>query len=336
MNLNLQGMTLDEVIEKVLDFRNNKPYTCKQPNKNSYETPHDANKKPETYISKKHYDFVMSKENKLRVFRKKLSALQTTISSYRKLNQKEITVSNDGDCITISKHEKDNILISVINGDHFFKGIGIPKSLALDVIERVIPSPANLIDVVQNELAQKDHYEAQLKEALASIDVRYDTSVTFLREQGCDSKKVIVQLNASREKEKKAKQKEHQLYFTKEELEQVAYELRELELPGKVEVTVDIGYDPLNHELIRMGELAGSYGNGVKMPRLGKKKFRTNLVNMLKSIVTHDPNEDVKVEAQKLIDKYDPNNGRLSVYEGQAPEGALSETLEGGMCLVEE
>ena len=57
---------------------------------------------------------------------------------------------------------------------------------------------------------------------------------------------------------------------------------------------------------------------------------------MLKSIVTHDPNEDVKVEAQKLIDKYDPNNGRLSVYEGQAPEGALSETLEGGMCLVEE
>ena len=193
------------------------------------------------------------------------------------------------------------------------RDMAVPKKTIFEMIERIKKlEDKGLSSVIMNELKTVDMYNLGFQKAEEEIEIRYQTAMASLKKSKFLSSGVATELKAALVRERLNAKQANKPFITLYVLKQYSVEVNLAYFPTKIKVNASIEYDPAGWSLNRLEQLKQlkkNDGRTRKQRRADKTKERidSGMIEMLESIVEHDPAEDVSNFARDMIRLYEIN-----------------------------
>ncbi|MBT5021493.1 hypothetical protein HOK51_00045 [Candidatus Woesearchaeota archaeon] len=193
------------------------------------------------------------------------------------------------------------------------RDMAVPKKTIFEMIERIKKlEDKSLSSVIMNELKTVDMYNLGFQKAEEEIEIRYQTAMASLKKSKFLSSGVATELKAALVRERLNAKQANKPFITLYVLKQYSVEVNLAYFPTKIKVNASIEYDPAGWSLNRLEQLKQlkkNDGRTRKQRRADKTKERidSGMIEMLESIVEHDPAEDVSNFARDMIRLYEIN-----------------------------
>ena len=193
------------------------------------------------------------------------------------------------------------------------RDMAVPKKTIFEMIERIKKlEDKSLSSVIMNELKTVDMYNLGFQKAEEEIEIRYQTAMASLKKSKFLSSGVATELKAALVRERLNAKQANKPFITLYVLKQYSVEVNLAYFPTKIKVNASIEYDPAGWSLNRLEQLKQlkkNDGRTRKQRRADKTKERidSGMIEMLESIVEHDPAEDVSNFERDMIRLYEIN-----------------------------